>query len=115
MALRKQRIKKLFYSVGEVCRMLGESEATLRHWEREFSHLSPKRSQGGTRQYTEANIEAFRSVQRLLRQQGLTIEGARAMLSKRRTSIERREIALTRLRSALSKLTALEGILKGGV
>lgn len=112
MALKKNRVKKLFYSVGEVCRILGEAETSIRYWEREFPHLEPKRSAGGVRQYTEANIEAFRTVQRLLRQQGLTIEGARAMLSKRRTSIERREIALTRLRSALTKLTALEEILK---
>lgn len=112
MALRKNRVKKLFYSFGEICRTLGESEGTIRYWEREFPHLEPKRSQGGMRQYTEANIEAFRSVQRLLRQQGLTIEGAKATLNKRRSSIERREIALTHLRSALEKLITLEKMLQ---
>lgn len=108
MALKKTKVKKLFHNIGEVCRQLGETENTIKYWEREFEHLRPRRSPGGTRQYTEENIIAFRAVQRLIRERRLTIEGAKAELSKRRTSFERQEIALTKLRSALGKLQTLE-------
>lgn len=111
MALRKERSKKLFHSIGEVSNILRESEATLKHWERQFPHIKPQRTAGGTRQYTEADIESLRAVQRLLRQEGLTTEGAKTALNKRKSSLERREQALTRLRSTLAKLEALRDTL----
>lgn len=113
MALRKTQSKKLYYSVREVSQMLGEPESTLKHWEREFPHTSPQRSPGGVRQYTERNIESLRVVRKLLRDKGLTIEGARHELFKRKTSHEYREQALTTLRSALAKLETLDAMLRG--
>lgn len=111
MALGKGKTKKLYYSIGEVAKMLREPESTIKYWEREFPHISPQRSAGGTRQYTERNIEALRVIKKLLRERGLTVEGAKSELSQRKTSYERREQALTRLRSALDKLNALQWML----
>lgn len=91
--------------------MLKEPESTIKYWEREFPHTSPRRSAGGTRQYTDKDIEALRVVKKLLRDRGLTLEGAKAELSQRKSSHERREQALTHLRSALGKLQALEAML----
>ncbi|MDY5857644.1 MAG: MerR family transcriptional regulator [Porphyromonas sp.] len=107
MALKKERVKKLYYSISEVSKLLGESETTLRYWEEAFPHTAPKRSQGGTRRYTEDKIESLRTVQRLVRQEGMTLEGAKVALAKRRTSLERREQAISTLRQALDKLQRL--------
>jgi MerR family transcriptional regulator, light-induced transcriptional regulator len=40
--------------------MLGVSPSTLRSWERRFSYPSPRRSEGGHRQFELAEIEALR-------------------------------------------------------
>src|SRR5580700_10724338 len=41
--------------------MLGVSPNTLRSWERRFSYPSPRRSEGGHRQFELTEIEALRS------------------------------------------------------
>ncbi len=107
MAFIKNKVQKRYYSIGEVSKRLGESESTLKYWEREFDHIKPRRSPGGTRQYSESDLESIRAVQRLIRQDKLTIEGVKSVLSRRKTSLELREEALTRLHSALEKLETL--------
>lgn len=100
--------KKLFYSLKEVSRRLGEPSSTIKYWEREFPHLKPHTTQGGTRQYTEQNIEALLAVQHLLRERQLTISGAREELRKRGGSIELRQRAIHQLEQALERLKALQ-------
>lgn len=112
MALKKTKIEKSFFYIGEVAEEIGETETVIKNWENEFKQVKPQRSRGGIRRYTKADIETLRSIKRLIRVRGLTIAGAREELSRRRTEVERREIALLRLRSALGKLQALEQALK---
>lgn len=40
------------YRIGEACRILGITPATLRHWEKVFPLLSPKKTRGGQREYS---------------------------------------------------------------
>lgn len=103
--------RKLFYSIGEVSRLVGEERSTLKFWEGEFPHLRPGTTPGGTRQYTERDIEAIRTVQRLLREDKLTIPGARAELQRRRTPLELREHTIARLEACLVKLRNLHTML----
>lgn len=110
MSLNKNRVKKRYYSVGEVSEMLGEPDSKLKHWEKELPYLAPSRSEGGTRRYTEENIEAFRTVQRM-RAEGMTLEGIKNAMRRRRPQEASREQTLVRLRSALEKLEALEQLL----
>lgn len=98
---------KLYYSIKEVSRQLGEPISTLKYWEREFPHLRPRTTAGGTRQYTQRDVEAVRTVQRLLRDRQLTIEGAQSVLRQRRPSLELRENSIARLEASLEKLKAL--------
>lgn len=99
--------QRLFYAIGEVSQLLGETQATLKYWEREFDHIHPKTTARGTRQYTQKDIEALRAIQRLLRQKGLTISGAKAELRQRKAELELREQALNRLEQSLKKLKVL--------
>lgn len=64
------------------------SEATglkphvLRYWETEFEALRPKKNRAGNRTYTARDIEIVERIQRLLREEKYTIEGARAALAR---------------------------------
>ena len=72
--------KRLFYRIKEVAHQLGEPVSTVRYWESVFPQVSPHISPKGVRQYTERDIETLRTIQLLLREKGMTIEGANAQL-----------------------------------
>ena len=74
---------KLYYNIREVAEMMQLPEHTLRFWEKEFPSLNPKKSSGGTRQYTQQDIDLVRLIHHLVKEQGLTIKAARARLGLR--------------------------------
>ena len=69
---------------------------------RVYFHKSPP-----VRQYTEREIEILRTIKHLLRDKGLTIEGAQAQLKVKQSPLELRADTLTRLREIRSRLEAL--------
>lgn len=52
--------------IGEVSRRTGVAVPTLRAWERRYGLLTPARTDGGHRLYSEADIGRVRGMQRLL-------------------------------------------------
>lgn len=69
------------YRIGEAARALNLQTSVLRFWESEFSMLQPVRTPKGQRLYTERDMEILRRIRALLHEQGMTIEGARRVLS----------------------------------
>ncbi len=72
--------KKLFYKIGEVCRLADIQPHVLRYWEREFPSLAPAKNRAGQRVYRERDIEVVLTIKRLLYQEGYTIAGAKRKL-----------------------------------
>ena len=75
-------IPKLYYSISEVAALVGEKAHVLRFWETEFEQLRPRKSRAGKRVYTDEDIAIVRRVQRLLRDDKYTLEGARQQLQQ---------------------------------
>lgn len=48
------------YALGAVTRLTGLNEHVLRAWERRYRAVEPRRSPGGTRRYSEADVERLR-------------------------------------------------------
>ncbi len=71
---------RLYYSIKEVAAHFGVNESLLRFWETEFKTIRPKKTEGGARQYTKADIEDIALVYHLVKEKGLTLEGARQTL-----------------------------------
>ncbi len=73
-------------SIGDICRFLELPTHTLRYWEKEFREfLSPVRTQGRQRRYTDEDIERVCQIKKLLKQDGYSIAGAKKILSLRRS------------------------------
>ena len=72
-----EQLTKKFYRIGDVSELLGLPQSTIRFWEKEFSELRPRRNGGGTRMYTPSDIEQLRIIKFLIKDKGLTLEGAR--------------------------------------
>ena len=49
MSKIKPKVKKLYYSIGEVSELTGLKSYVLRYWETEFSQLKPPKNRAGNR------------------------------------------------------------------
>lgn len=71
---------KEYYSIGEVCDLVGLKPHVLRYWETQFPALAPAKNRSGNRVYLRREIELIFLVKELLYQEKYTIEGARQRL-----------------------------------
>ena len=89
MALNMNKNLKLYYSIGEVAKMFGINESTLRYWESEFPHLKPKTNSKNVRQYTEKDIEQIKVIYNLVKVRGFKLAAARKMLNENRKNVDK--------------------------
>ena len=82
----KSDIKKLYYSIGEVSKMVDLKSYVLRYWETEFKQLSPPKNRAGNRTYRKKDIDLIINIKDLLYNKKFTIEGARSMLGSKKYS-----------------------------
>ena len=112
MGKRKKPIsfdgKRLYYSIQEVADHFAENVSLLRFWEKEFPNIKPKKTKGGTRQYTEKDVNEIAIVYRLVKEKGLTLEGARQALKNDKTTEDIRIETLNRLHNLKKDLLELE-------
>ncbi len=72
--------KRLFYRIGEVCRVTGIPAHVLRYWETEFPQLKPTKNSAGQRVYRYKDILSIMRIKQLLYEEGYTIAGAKKAL-----------------------------------
>lgn len=72
--------KRLYYKIGEACKLLDVQPYVLRYWETEFPALSPAKSRSGQRVYNEKELAIIRRIKELLYDEGYTIAGAKKKL-----------------------------------
>jgi DNA-binding transcriptional MerR regulator len=86
---RKQELAaKPYLKIGEAAELLGVATSLLRYWETEFRVLRPQKTRSNQRLYRPADIARLREIQRLLKVEGYTIEGARRQLRKGSSAAE---------------------------
>ena len=80
MSKIKPKVKKLYYSIGEVSELTGLKAYVLRYWETEFSQLKPPKNRAGNRTYRQKDIDLLLDIKDLLYKKKYTINGARSVL-----------------------------------
>lgn len=73
--------KTNYYTIGQVSEITGVKQNILRFWENEFDELSPLKNKFGHRVYRDSDIVIVQKIQELLYQRGMTIKGAKRILS----------------------------------
>lgn len=68
--------------MGEVAEMFDVNASLLRHWESQFSVIRPKRNKKGNRLFTPADVENLKLIYHLVKEQGMTLEGAKKALKQ---------------------------------
>lgn len=100
-------LSKRFYKIGEVARLTGIPESTLRFWEKRFTVVSPRRNGAGTRFYTPADIEKIRLIYYLVKEKGLKLDAAQAMIKANPDGLDRRAQVVGELREIRASLRSL--------
>ncbi|MDC0215691.1 MerR family transcriptional regulator [Candidatus Pelagibacter sp.] len=84
-----KKTEDAYKSIGEVARILNLvnqkngslNTHTIRFWEKEFKNIKPKIFAGKRRYYDSKSIEVLKKIKFLLKNQGMTIKGAKKVLS----------------------------------
>ena len=82
-----------YKSIGQVAKILNLvnkkrgtlNTHTIRFWEKEFKQIKPKILNGNRRYYNNDTIEVLKKVKFLLKDQGLTINGAKKFLNSEKS------------------------------
>ena len=80
-----------YKTIGEVVKILGLKSKkgksnpthTIRFWEKEFKQIKPIILNGKRRYYDEKNIKLIKKVHFLIKDQGMTINGVKKILSNK--------------------------------
>ena len=70
--------------MGEVSEMFDVKPSLLRFWEAEFDILKPKRNKKGNRLFTPADVENLKLIYHLVKERGMTLEGAKRTMKQNR-------------------------------
>lgn len=112
MGKRKRPIqfneKRLYYSIQEVADHFAVNVSLLRFWEKEFENINPKKTAGGVRQYTKEDIQQVEIVFHLVKEKGLTLDGARQKLRTNKDDEQKRVEASERLKEIKRELVLLQ-------
>jgi DNA-binding transcriptional MerR regulator len=108
MATKKNKDTKLYYSISEVARMFNLKESTLRFWEKEFDSIRPRTNAKGVRFYKQEDINNIRLIHYLVKEQGLTLAGARKKLKVNKDSVTRQEEVVNKLKQIKETLLSLK-------
>ena len=82
-----------YKSIGEVAKILDlvnkkkgtMNTHTIRFWEKKFKQIKPQILNGNRRYYNNGTIEVLKKVKYLLKEQGLTINGAKKVLNSNKS------------------------------
>ena len=98
---------KLFFRIGEVCKIVDIEPFVLRFWETEFPNLAPEKSKSGHRVYKKKDIELVLRIKELLYERGYTIAGARKQLARSRSPKEHSDRILRQIHEGLQEILTL--------
>ena len=88
---------KLLYSMGEVTEMFDVNASLIRYWESKFDCIKPHKNKKGNRMFTTSDIENLKLIYHLVKEKGMTLEGANMAMKRRGKSVQRDVSILERL------------------
>ena len=88
MPYKEPKLEKIYFSIGEVATMFDVNTSLIRFWEKEFDIIKPHKNKKGNRMFTQKDVDNFRIIYHLVKEEGLTLDGARKRLKNSKTDEE---------------------------
>lgn len=102
-------MEKLYYSISEAAEAIGENVSLVRFWSNSFpKYLKPHRTAKGNRQYTADDIEVLKQIHYLVKEKGLTLDGAARVLQAEKASVSNSVKALESLKEIRAQLMEIK-------
>ena len=113
------KTEEAYKTIGEVVKILNLKSRsgqnipthTIRYWEKEFKQIKPKILNGNRRYYDKANIDLLKKIKFLLKDQGMTINGAKKVLISAQSNdldeISNKSISADSLRNKISNISKI--------
>ena len=104
MDSNKPRNLKLYHTIAEVADELNLQQSTLRYWEKEFPQIKPKTNGRGVRHYRAEDVEVITLIHHLVKERGMTLQGARRKLEENRERTAQNHAIVKRLEKLKAEL-----------
>lgn len=105
MPYKEFKIEKLYYTIGEVAEILNENTSLVRFWAQKFPEfIKPARNKKGNRLFTAEDLANFRVIYYLVKERGMTLEGASKRMKDNKTGEDRRVDVITALNKVKEQL-----------
>ena len=102
---------KLLYSMGEVTEMFDVNASLIRYWESKFDCIKPHKNKKGNRMFTPSDVENLKLIYHLVKEKGMTFEGANNTMKRRGKSVKRDVSILERLQNIRAMLVEVRNSL----
>lgn len=100
---------KLYYTISEVAEIIGENVSLVRFWSNSFpKYIKPHRNAKGNRLFRATDVEMFKHIHYLVKEKGLTLEGAARALSQDRSSVDKNVRVLESLKEIRQQLVEVK-------
>lgn len=99
---------KMYYSIGEVADMLNVNQSLLRFWEKEFPQIAPETGGRGIRRYRKEDVETIRLIHHLVKEKGMTLQGARQKLKDNKEGAAANFEIINRLKGIKQELLSIK-------
>lgn len=105
MPYKEYKPEKLYYSIGEVAGILGESTSLVRFWSDTFTDfVKPERNRKGNRRFHPSDVENLKIIHHLVKDLKMTLDGAAARMKDNREGLDNRTEVIGRLRGIKESL-----------
>jgi DNA-binding transcriptional MerR regulator len=112
MPYKEFKIEKLYYTIGEVAGMLDENTSLVRFWAQKFPEfIRPARNKKGNRLFTAQDVTNFKMIHFLVKEMGMTLEGASKRMKDNKEGVDRRVDVVEMLNNIKERLEAVSASL----
>jgi len=104
---------RIYFKIGDVAKKFNVNISLIRYWEQEFAFIKPKKNDKGTRYFTKKDIDNFAIIHHLIKEKGMTIQGAKDYILRREENktIEKLDVIVT-LKRTRELLADIREVLK---
>ena len=112
MPYKEFKPEKLYYTIGEVAELLGENTSLVRFWAQKFpDFIKPARNKKGNRLFTADDVTNFKLIYYLVKERGMTLEGAYNRMKDNKDGVNRRVDIIESLTGIKERLQEIQKIL----
>ncbi|MEC8537904.1 MAG: MerR family transcriptional regulator [Bacteroidota bacterium] len=104
MLENKDTDEKIYYSIGEVSKIIGISTSKIRFWEKEFDSIKPKKNKKGNRIFNKKELNKLKLIHHLLKEKKYTIDGAKKKMRKNPEKTETHQKVIENLKKIKAEL-----------